>query len=283
MMFDIAQNMSVIGIIITLLLTGAVSGFLAGLLGVGGGIVMVRILAYVLEASGIYSAMVMHVAIGSSLAIIVPTSLISARTHYRLGNVDYDVIRRLGPSVFIGALGGAVVASYFDNDALQVIFGVLASLIGLPFLTKMFVIQDGLPSAAPRSVLGAGVGIVSALVGIGGGSLTVPTLVACGWQMRRAVGTSALMGLVVAIPGMISFIIVGFGTVDDLPYAIGFVWLPGVFVISLAAYFTTPLGAKASSRLDHVRLRRIFGLFLMVLGMRLVYSGYNGSLPLFGG
>lgn len=256
-----------------LILTGMLSGFLAGLLGVGGGIVIVPILAFLLETSGIITTMSMHIAVGSSLAIIVPTSIISARAHYRLGNVDKAVIARLGPFVFLGALGGAVVAYGLDNSALKAIFGALAVLIGLSFLVRVIVLRDGLPDIGGRAILGSAIGIISALVGIGGGSLTVPTLVSCGWDMRRAVGSSALMGLVISIPGMISFIIVGYGTAPDLSLATGFVWWPAVLVIAGAAMITTKFGARFSSKIDQALLRRIFGVFLMIVGARLVHSG----------
>lgn len=266
----------ILPILIPLILTGIVSGFLAGLLGVGGGIVIVPILAYLLEVSGIHSQTPMHVAVASSLAIIVPTSVISARAHYRLGNVDGAVIKLLGPFVFLGALGGAVIADGLDNSALKAIFGALAVLIGISFLARAIVLRDGLPSLAGRTVLGSAIGLISSLVGIGGGSLTVPSLVSCGWDMRRAVGTSALMGLVISIPGMMSFMIVGYGATPDLPLAFGYVWWPSVVIIASAAYATTKFGAKFSTKINQSQLRRIFGVFLVIVGTRLVYAGLTG-------
>ena len=263
-------------IVVPLIVTGMISGFLAGLLGVGGGIVIVPILAFLLETSGIHTTTPMHIAVGSSLAIIVPTSLISARAHMQLGNVDINVIRKLGPFVFLGALGGAIAADNLDNASLKALFGMLAVLIGVSFLVRVIVLRDGLPALAGRSILGASIGLISSLVGIGGGSLTVPTLVSCGWTMRRAVGSSALMGLVIAIPGMISFMIVGLGAASDLPLSTGYVWWPAVMVIAAAAYSTTKLGAIFSSKIDQALLRRVFGVFLMIVGARLVYSGLMG-------
>ena len=266
----------ILPLLIPLIITGIISGFLAGLLGVGGGIVIVPMLAYLLEASGIHSATPMHVAIASSLAIIVPTSVISARVHYRLGNVDRTVIRRLGPFVFIGALGGAVVANGLDNSALKVLFGALAVAIGVVFLVRVIMVRQGLPALVGRGVLGSAIGLISALVGIGGGSLTVPSLVSCGWDMRRAVGTSALMGLVISIPGMISFMVVGTGAVADLSYSFGYVWAPAVVIIAGAAAFTTKLGAIISTKLNQSHLRRVFGVFLIIVGVRLIYFGLSG-------
>ena len=263
-------------IVVPLIVTGMISGFLAGLLGVGGGIVIVPILAFLLETSGIHTTTPMHIAVGSSLAIIVPTSLISARAHMQLGNVDISVIRRLGPFVFLGALGGAIAADNLDNASLKALFGMLAVLIGVSFLVRVIVLRDGLPALAGRSILGGSIGLISSLVGIGGGSLTVPTLVSCGWTMRRAVGSSALMGLVIAIPGMASFMIVGLGAASDLPLSTGYIWWPAVIVIAAAAYSTTKLGAIFSSKIDQALLRRVFGVFLMIVGARLVYSGLMG-------
>ena len=271
-------------LILPLFITGLISGFLAGLLGVGGGIVIVPILSYVLETSGLHSATPMHIAVASSLAIIVPTSIFSARAHYALGNIDKDVIIKLGLFVFIGASGGAVVANMLDNAALKFIFGCLAVMIGLSFLIKVIMLRQGLPSLLPRAILGVSIGTISALVGIGGGSLTVPTLASCGWDMRKAVGTSALMGLVIAVPGVLSFMIVGQGAVQDLDYMMGYVWMPAVIIIAGGAYLSTSWGARFGTKINKEQLRRIFGLFLVIVGGRLAYSGYaNGGLAfLFG-
>ena len=261
-------------LIVPLALTGVISGFMAGLLGVGGGIVIVPILAFLLNVSGLHTSTPMHVAVGSSLAVIVPTSMISARAHFALGNIDRGVIWQMGPFVFVGALGGAVLADLFDNAGLQMIFGCLAIGIGGSFLVRVVVLRNGLPDLFGRGVIGTAIGAISSLVGIGGGSLTVPTLAMCGWDMRKAVGTSALMGLIIAVPGMISFMVVGWGKAPDLSLAFGYIWVPGVVVIAGAAYFTAPLGAAFSAKIDQKQLRAVFGIFLMIVGARLAYSGF---------
>ena len=133
-------------LLLPLFITGLISGFLAGLLGVGGGIVIVPILSYLLEVSGLHTQTPMHVAVASSLAIIVPTSIFSARAHFRLGNIDADVIRKLGVFVFIGASGGAIIADMLNNAALKFIFGGLAVMIGISFLIKVIMIRKGLPA-----------------------------------------------------------------------------------------------------------------------------------------
>ena len=258
---------------IALVITGMISGFVAGLLGVGGGIVIVPILSYLLVAADIHSATPMHVAIASSLAVIVPTSMISAWTHFKLGNIDKSVIVKMAPFIFLGASGGAIVADYLDNSSLKVAFGMMAVMVAFVFFSKPLILRDNLPSFAPRGVIGFFIGQISALLGIGGGSLMVPFLVACHFDMRKAVGTSSLIGLVIAVPGVISFMVVGQGAVSDLPYAVGYVWLPAFVIIAGAAYLTAPIGARFVAKLDKDLLRKIFGLFLLIVGGRLVYSG----------
>ena len=260
-------------LLIPLLFTGMVAGFAAGMLGVGGGIVIVPMLAYLLEAYGLHQSTPMHVAVGSSLAIIVSTSLLSAKAHFKMGNVDFTVIKQLGPFVFIGAFGGAIIANSLDNAALRVIFGMFALMIGMSFLRRAIVIATGLPSLPWRVILGSFIGLASSLTGIGGGSLTVPTLVAFGWDIRRAVGSSALMGLVIAVPGMTSFMIFGAGAGVDLTLSVGYVWFPAVVIIAAAAYTTTGFGARISAHIDQSLLRKIFGLFLILIGSRLIYGG----------
>ena len=262
---------------IPLALTGIVSGFLAGLLGVGGGVVIVPILSYFLEATGLNTAFAMHIAIATSLAIIVPTSILSARTHLKLGNVDMAVIHSLGWMIFIGAMGGGLLAKQLDNAGLKTVFGLLLAGIAILFLIRVVVLREGLPGQPLRALIGWLIGLISALVGIGGGSLSVPTLTAFGWPIHRAVGSAALLGLIISVPGMLSFIVVGWG-VDGRPdWSLGYVWLPAALLISVPAFFMAPIGARTANRLDKARLRRIFGLFLALVSLRLIWSGMSAG------
>ena len=262
---------------IPLLLTGILSGFLAGLLGVGGGVVIVPILSYYLEATGLNTSFAMHIAIATSLAIIVPTSILSARTHLKLGNVDMDVIRSLGLMIFIGAMGGGLLAQQLDNAGLKTVFGLLLAGIALLFLIRVVVLREGLPGQPLRAVIGWLIGLVSALVGIGGGSLSVPTLTAFGWPIHRAVGSAALLGLIISVPGMLSFIAVGWAVEGRPDWSLGYVWLPAALLISATAFFMAPIGARTANKLDKTRLRRIFGLFLAVVSLRLIWSGLSAG------
>ena len=260
-------------IAIPLFLTGLLSGFLAGLLGIGGGLVIVPILAYLLVWTGINDSFPMHIAIATSLAIIVPTSILSARSHMKLGNVDFSALRQLAPCVFFGALGGGLIADGLDNASLKVVFGALAIILSASFFVKIIIIRQGLPKQPVPAAIGAVIGLLSALVGIGGGSMVVPTLTAFGWNVHRAVGSAAMMGLVISVPGMFGFILAGADLAGRPPLSVGYVYLPAAAIVILAAFFTAPLGARIASRINKDRLRRIFAVFLMIVGARLIYDG----------
>ena len=261
------------GIAVVLLLTGVSAGFVAGLLGVGGGIVMVPAVSYIIMQTQPDVITAMHSAIGTSLAVIIPTSILSARTHMTLGNVDFSVIRKLALFVFIGACGGAIIARFLDNSSLKILFGSLCIIFGFIFLIKIIVIRDGLPKLIFRAVIGGIVGLLSSLVGIGGGSLMVPALTSFGWTMHRAVGTAALIGLVIAIPGMASFVVMGLDMPGRPTYSLGFVWLPGVVCLSATSFFMAAIGAKTADKINRKKLRKIFGIVLSIVGVRLAYSG----------
>ena len=261
------------GIAVVLLLTGVSAGFVAGLLGVGGGIVMVPAVSYIIMQTQPDVITAMHSAIGTSLAVIIPTSILSARTHMTLGNVDFSVVRKLALFVFIGACGGAIVARFLDNSSLKILFGLLCIIFGFIFLIKIIVIRDGLPKHIFRAVIGGIVGLLSSLVGIGGGSLMVPALTSFGWTMHRAVGTAALIGLVIAIPGMASFVVMGLDMPGRPTYSLGFVWLPGVVCLSATSFFMAAIGAKTADKINRKKLRKIFGIVLSIVGVRLAYSG----------
>ena len=261
------------GIVITLLLTGVSAGFVAGLLGVGGGIIMVPAVSYIITQTQPDVITAMHSAIGTSLAVIIPTSILSAKTHMTLGNVDFSVVRKFALFVFIGACGGAVVARSLDNSSLKILFGSLCIIFGFIFLIRIIVIRHGLPKLIYRANIGIIVGLLSSLVGIGGGSLMVPTLTSLGWTMHKAVGTAALIGLVIAIPGMASFVVTGFDMTGRPTYSLGFVWLPGVVCLSATSFFMAAIGAKTADRINRKKLRKIFGIVLSVVGLHLAYSG----------
>lgn len=257
-----------------LALAGCFSGFLAGLLGVGGGIVVVPALFHVLGAFDVPLDIRMHVAIGTSLGSIVPTSIISLRAHNKRGGVDWSLFRQWGPWVAVGVVIGSVLASLAKGATLTAIFAVMALVIAayLAFARSDFHISKTLPGTPLRQAICIAIGGFSAMMGIGGGSFTVPTLTLCSYPIRRAVGTASAMGLIIAVPGALSFVATGWG-VDGLPAAsLGYVNLLAIAALVPSSLIFAPLGARAAHTLPGGILRKFFALFLLATSVRMFYS-----------
>jgi uncharacterized membrane protein YfcA len=253
---------------------GAVVGFVSGLFGIGGGVIVVPMLLPIFQAQGLSMDVAMHMAVGSSLATIVITGLSSARAHWRLGNIVVAALPWLVAGLVTGALIGAQLAAALSGEVLRVIFAVFV----LALAARMaFALEPPPGRVMPRPVVVAAVGgiigTLSSLVGIGGGTLVVPFLVWAGVAMRQAVGTSAAAGVGIALAGSIGFIIAGTGE-DQLPaLSTGYIYWPAVGGITMASVFLAPLGARVASRIPAVWLRRVFAGFLVIVGLRLLLSG----------
>ncbi|EKF18300.1 sulfite exporter TauE/SafE family protein [Nitratireductor pacificus] len=253
-------------------ITGMIGGVLAGLLGVGGGIVIVPVLFWVLRAFQIAPEHASHLAVATSLATIIPTSISSMRSHARRGTVDRDLLRLWGPAVFCGALIGGGLAKFVSGDSLRAIFGVVGLLVAVNMaLPKTLVISQHLPANTWVNRLIAGViGLISSLMGIGGGTLSVPTLSAFAFPTHRAVGTASALGLMIAVPGVAGFIYAGLGVEGLPPSSIGYVNLAAVLIIAPVSYLFAPLGARLAHALDAKSLKRVFALFLMITAIRML-------------
>ena len=258
----------------SLTLTGVVAGVLAGLLGVGGGIVIVPVLYHVFTLMGVDADVRMHMAVGTSLATIVPTSIMSARAHRRRGSLDPAILRRLVPPVCVGVLIGAVLSGIASGQVLTGIFATVAMLVALNMAFKRddFALRDGLPGRTGTSLLGAGIGGLSTLMGIGGGTLSVPILNALRVPMHVAVGTGAALGMVISLPGAIAFLINGIGVAHRPPTAVGYIDLLGMALIVPATMITTSWGARLAHAVDARMLRRLFALFLVLTSLRMFYG-----------
>lgn len=261
-----------------LALTGALSGVMAGLLGIGGGIIMVPAMVLAYQLLGYNPEVIMHVAVGTSLAVIIPTGLRSARSHNARGAVDREIVRRWGPWIVAGSLVGGLMAGLYTAAALKIIFGVMALFIALnmalPIQRKLMERLAGSPAA--NRVSAAVIGYISALMGIGGGSLTVPTLVAFGTPMHTAVGTSSALGVMLAIPAAIGFVISGWTAVGTPPLSIGFINLPSLVLIGALAALTAPLGVALAHRLNAQLLKIVFAIFLVGVGLRMIVQAIWG-------
>jgi len=256
-----------------MLATGCVAGVMAGLFGIGGGIVIVPVLELTLGFFKVDPAIRMHVAVATSLATIIPTSIASARAHHRRGAVDMIVVKRWALFVLAGALTGAWIAAQVHSRVLAMIFAMLALLIAL----KMILLPKGrnLTQDVPRGPLvlavPVAIGCLSSMMGIGGGTFSVMTLTLFNQPIHRAVGTAALLGLVISLPGSIGFIVTGWNDARIPSGSLGYVSLVGFALIAPATVLTAPLGAKIAHSFSEKKLSILFGAFLVMAAARLFY------------
>ncbi len=259
--------------ILILLSMGGLAGMLAGLLGIGGGIIIVPVLALVFGHQGVDPAVIMHVAIGTSLATIVITSLSSIRAHQRRGAIDWRVFRVITPGIVVGGMLGALIAKQLPGETLRILFGLFMLLVAAQMaLGNAAAPHRKLPG--PPGMLGAGlaIGTVASLMGVGGGSMSVPFLTWCNIGVRIAVATSAAIGLPIAASGALSYVVSGWHEPNLPPWSAGFVNFPAFVGIVVASTAFAPLGAGLAHRLPPKLLKRLFAGFLLVLGVRILWS-----------
>jgi uncharacterized membrane protein YfcA len=251
-------------------ITGFLAGTLAGLLGVGGGIIIVPVLAYLFELQGFAADTIVHLALGTSLASIVFTSLSSVRAHHRRQSVSWRVVGRITPGIVGGTYLGSRVAAELSTPVLKVFFALFLFAVATQMLSgaeprPTRTLPDGWGVAMAGLIIGG----VSALVGIGGGSLSVPFLIWCNVGTRRAIGTSAAIGFPIALSGAAGYVVNGLGAVDAVPYALGYVYLPALAGVALVSVVTAPLGARLTHSVDPNRVKRVFALLLLIMGLRM--------------
>lgn len=252
--------------------TGAFAGVLAGLLGVGGGIVIVPVLFFLFQGLGVSAGSAMVVATATSLATIVPTSISSIRAHHARGNVDFALLRLWGPFVFIGVLVGSYGVSVAEGQWLTTLFGVIATLSALNMLLRAGspALFQRLPGKAGQSLMGGLIGLFSTLVGIGGGTLSVPTLTACNFPAHRAVGTAAAIGLIISLPAAVTLLIAGQTPADAPAGTLGLVNLVGFACIVPLTVLFAPVGARIAHALDPNKLKKVFAVVLLITGLRML-------------
>ncbi len=253
------------------LATGAFAGVLAGLLGVGGGLVIVPILALSFAAQGVAAEVQMHLAIGTSLATIIFTSLSSVAAHHRRGAVGWPVFRRLAPGITLGALLGALLARWLPALSLRYLFGVFELLVAIQMAFSLKPAPHRrLPGRWGMSVVGTLIGGVSALLGIGGGTLTVPFLLWCNETIQRAIATAAACGLPIAVAGAVGFVVSGWGERQLPSWSSGYLYWPALCGLVIASVLFAPLGARLAHSLPTMVLKRLFALVLLGLSLRML-------------
>lgn len=255
-----------------LLGAGAVAGTLAGLLGIGGGVIIVPIVTLLFEGQGIAADLAIKMAVGTSLATIVITAISSIYTHHRKGAVEWSLFRIMGPSVFVGSLVGAWVADWIPGEVLYVIFVVFLFVVSLQMAMSRVAAHSTLPGPPGLVAVSSVVGALSALLGIGGGAMHVPFLSYCGVPVKRAIATAAAVGLPLAISATAGFIVGGLDEQGMPPGSIGYVNLPVFGGIVAASLLFAPLGATLAHKLPDLLLRRLFSIFLFLLAARMAYN-----------
>lgn len=259
--------------LVAYLALGLAVGFVAGLLGVGGGAIMVPVLSTLYALQGFPAEFTVHIALATSMASIIVTSLSSLRAHHRHGAVIWPVVARIAPGILLGTLGATFVAARISSQSLAIFFTCFMTVVAVQLVLDS---RPGparaLPGMAGLSAAGAGIGGISALVAIGGGTMTVPFLTWCNVNIRKAIGTSAAIGLPVSVAGTAGYIASGWRVPGMPAYTLGYVYLPAAVLISLASYVTAPLGARLTHTLPVPVLKKIFALLIVVLCVKMLYT-----------
>jgi uncharacterized protein len=256
---------------------GLVVGFVAGLLGVGGGLIIVPVLIFLLHAQGLAAGMEPQLALGTSLASILFTSLSSVRAHHHHGAVEWPLVRRIAPGIVLGTLAGALLAAQMSALLLKGVFVVFLFYAAIQmWLDFRPAPQRGLPGRAGTTLAGSLIGAVSSWVGIGGGTLSVPFMLWHNVALHRAIATSAAIGFPIALAGALGYIVGGWGARGLPAGSVGFVYLPALAGIVLGSVLTAPLGARTAHRLPVRPLKRIFALLLITLALRMAWTFQAG-------
>lgn len=261
--------------ILMLLVAGAGAGVLSGLLGIGGGLVSVPVLVYVFMGEGLSAHDAMPLAVGTSLACIVLTGASSARAHARRGSVDWGLWRTLAPLIALGAMLGGVGAGHVNSRFLILLFATFSYLMAAKSLgVKLIggqVAARVYQNRIGRTVLGSGIGLMSSLLGVGGGTMTVPLLLALNVPTKLAIGTGAALGLSVAVPAVVGVLVAGLGAPPAaLPYSFGALNLPAFLCVSVGGLLCAPLGTRLAHKLPDIWLKRTLALLLLVVGTKML-------------
>lgn len=258
--------------LLALIATGVFAGILAGLLGVGGGIVIVPVLFFLFQGFGVSAESAMLVATATSLATIVPTSISSIRSHNQKGNVDFDLLKRWAVFILIGVLVGSWLVTRVDGTWLTLLFGVIATLsaLNMLFRTGKSALFSELPGKVGQTLMGTSIGFFSSMVGIGGGTISVPLLTLYNYPAHKAVGTAAAIGLIISLPGALTMLVLGSTPADAPAGTLGLVNFIGFICIVPLTVAFAPVGASIASRLDAGKLKKVFAVVLLITGLRML-------------
>lgn len=262
-------------LILELAVLGIATGFLAGLLGVGGGMVMVPFVTIILSARGVPADLAVKMAIATSMATIIFTSVSSVRAHHKRGAVRWDIVKSLAPGIVVGSLVSSLgVFALLKGSALAIVFGLFVGFSATQmFLDRKPRASRKMPGTAGTAAAGGAIGFVSGLVGAGGGFMSVPFMAWCNIAIHNAVATSAALGFPIAVTNVVGYVASGLHVSDLPPGSFGYVWLPALVVIAIGSVFTAPLGARAAHALPVGKLKRAFASILYLLAGYMLWKG----------
>ncbi|HWI80456.1 sulfite exporter TauE/SafE family protein [Ramlibacter sp.] len=262
-------------LIFELVLLGIGTGFLAGLLGIGGGMVMVPFITLILSHQGVAPGLAVKMAIATSMATIIFTSISSVRAHHQRGAVRWDLVRGLAPGIIVGGMIASLgVFALLKGSWLALVFGVFVAFSATQmFRNKKPKPSRAMPTGAGRLGAGGFIGFLSGLVGAGGGFISVPFMAWCNVPMHNAVATSAALGFPIALTNVIGYIVSGQSAQNLPPASFGYIWLPGLVIIALGSVLTAPMGAKAAHSLPVAKLKKVFASVLYLLAVYMLFKG----------
>ena len=268
---EVLNVSEIVNLLIVLSIAASVAGFMAGLLGVGGGIIIVPALYYAFTVLDFDIATRMHISVGTSLAIIIPTSIISAKTHMEHKAVDINLVKSFGIFIVLGVIGGTFLAVNLRTSDFILFFSIMAFIVGLffIFLRDKFLENPKKIKDSIKNISGVGIGFISVLLGIGGGSLMVPFMRTFGYDIRKSIGTASAIGILIAISGTITMI-AGGKIINNVstPFTLGYINLFGFIVFVPVTMLMARIGAKAVYKIDKKLLSKIFGSFLIIVSIR---------------
>ena len=268
---DILNNSEIINLLVVLTIAASVAGFMAGLLGVGGGIIMVPALYYAFTVLDFDIATRMHLSVGTSLAIIIPTSIISTKTHMEYDAVDFKMVKSFGIFILIGVFLGSFLAVNLKTPALVLFFSIFSLIVGLFFiyLREQLVENPKKISKIVKNISGIIIGFISVPLGIGGGSLMVPFMRTFGYDIRKSIGTAAAIGFLISVSGTTAMILGGKIINNiNIPFSVGYINLLGFIIFVPVTMIMARLGAKAVYKINKRLLSKIFGIFLIIVSIR---------------
>lgn len=264
--------MELLLILLFLVVIAAIAGVIAGLLGVGGGIVLVPSFYFLFISLGYDTPKLMQICVATSLATIIVTSVRSVMSHHKRGKVDWEILRAWAPWIMLGAISGVILANQLRSATLLGVFGVIGIVIGLymAFGRQSWRLGDEMPQGVLRRGIGSAIGLLSVLMGIGGGSFAVPLMTLYGKDIHRAVATAAGFGVIIAAPSVLTFLFFSVPEAGRPPFMLGQVNLAAFAIIVSVASFTAPLGASLAHRLDPKPLKRIFAIFICIIALNMI-------------